>query len=291
MSKQIQSWYVVTVKVKADARGPVANFCFESGASGVEEKSELLTAFFPGNIEINPIVTGIKEYCLGLKEIGTISTVPEIDAGLISNEDWAENWKLHFRPVRAGAKFLIVPPWDKELTENGRMTLVIEPGMAFGTGSHESTGLAIELLEQFNCSGKDVWDIGTGTGILAIAAGKLGARQVYAIDIDEESTEAALLNIAANRMTGRTAVERIPIENTGTKKFDIITANLCRNLILESISKIADSLNRNGFVIFAGIENQDEAVISERCGRSSLHLAGKVSKNTWIGLAFRKNND
>jgi len=288
MSKHFRFWHVIHIKTRQEAADSIANRCFELNSCGVEHKGAVLSAYFDGGTDVRETVRTLKEYCGSLVDLKIIASEPEITASRVSEEDWAENWKRHFTPVRTGKRLLIVPPWRREMTVRGRITIIIDPGMAFGTGKHASTELALVLMERYVMPDMAVWDIGAGSGILSIAAVKLGAGHVYAIDPEPGAVAAARNNMALNGVSSAVAVEQTGVENAPERAFGLVAANLNRSLIHGNAEKIAKSLLPGGVLIVSGLEGADEPSIMKDFTRLHLVLSGRKTKNTWTCLAFER---
>jgi len=291
MSKHFRSWYVVTIDITGREQETAANRCFELGSTGIEQTGQAVQAYFPENVDMQAIAAGLKEYFADLVDMKILTSAPTVKTGTVSEENWAENWKEHFKPMAIGARMLVVPPWEKTAVSEGRFTIVIEPGMAFGTGGHESTELALVLLERICKPGMSVCDAGTGTGIIAIAAVLFGADSVYAFDPDEEAVRAALVNCRENGVDKAVSVGQHGIETANTNRYDIVAANLSRTLILENAEKIIEMTAPGGYIIVSGIEKDDAGVVTSDFSQRGLSLYDSVEKKSWIGLAFKKNDE
>ncbi len=201
-------------------------------------------------------------------------------------QDWVDGWKKNFTPL-ATKKFLIVPPWDKQ--DFGiKKTIVIEPGMAFGTGHHATTLLCLELLEECSFSDDDsVLDVGTGTGILAIACSKLGLNKITATDIDPDALTATTYNLQLNDITG------IELQNTdipSNRKFDCVVANILAVVLKKILPLLTEATSEMGCLILSGLLEEDAAeMINEvkKCN-FNLQLLEERTRDGWSALKFKK---
>jgi ribosomal protein L11 methyltransferase len=201
-------WELV-VPTSAETSEGLTNLLWESGALGVveEEIPEValrLRAFFPGTADPATLIASVNGYLSALSTLG-FPALGEPAVAPLLEEAWAEGWRQTFAPRAVGETLLIVPPWEAETPDDGRRLVVIEPGRAFGTGNHASTLGCLTLLESSLRRRPVEWalDIGTGTGILAIAAAALGVPSVAALDIDPDAIEAARGNVKRNGLDGR----------------------------------------------------------------------------------------
>lgn len=297
MAKPFRKWYVVHIDVPADSKGIMAqelivNRCFELGSTGTERKDYTILAYYESKLWNQTIYEKIQKYCRELVKSGSLLFLPRIRLDRIDEEDWKNNWKDHFKPVEIGRSLVIVPPWEEKspaVLRPGAVMIVIEPGMAFGTGGHESTELALALIEEYCSEGMKGLDIGTGSGILAVAMAKCGAANVAAIDIDSESIEAARKNVERNDVGGVVSVEHQTIQSAQFEDLDIAVANLNRTLIIENSKKIAAMFpaERQGIFIASGLTKDDTDTVTETFSSLRFDLLKRIVKNDWAALAFQ----
>jgi ribosomal protein L11 methyltransferase len=210
----------------------------------------------------------------------TIREIPE--------ENWNLQWEQSITPVEIGSRVLIKPSWQNVPDTAGKIVIEIDPKMSFGTGHHETTRLCLRLLEQFVKQGDRVLDVGTGTGLLAIAALKLGAESAVGIDIDDWSIENALENVKANGVGKSIRILRMPIEDFRGERFECILANLTHRMILDSLAHLRELSEENGIVIISGFLQSDLPAIRESLRGHRFHEAGGLDEHGWSALALRK---
>jgi ribosomal protein L11 methyltransferase len=190
--------------------------------------------------------------------------LPEPLIGHVAEEDWAEAWKAHYHPLRLGKHLFIHPPWIEVIPEPDDIVISMDPGMAFGTGTHPSTQLCLESLEEHVVHGLRVLDLGCGSGILSIAAAKLGAAYVLAIDNDPLAVAATTRNAIANGVSGQITALTGSLETVihSARRFDLIVVNILARIIIEMCeSGLGQTVRPGGKAIFSGlIEEQAEAV-------------------------------
>jgi len=241
----------------------------DAGAHGFEEEKNILKAFTaPGNSE-SLFEEIIQEY--GLKYLKSI----------IYDQNWNALWEADFQPVTIGS-FCNIRAGFHQPVPGIKHDIIITPKMSFGTGHHASTYLMIQAMQKIDFSGKSVFDFGTGTGVLAILAEKCGAESVTAIDNDEWSINNANENFNINNCR-KTLIYR---DNgfSDSQEYDIILANINRNIILQEMKKIQQHIVKNGVVLLSGLLTGDEDIIVAEARRCGLELKQKTEMNGWICL-------
>lgn len=210
----------------------------------------------------------------------------------VEDEDWATSWKEYYKPVKIGKRTVIVPLWEPYTPQENEVVVTIDPGMAFGTGMHETTRLCALLLERYMKSGLDVLDVGTGSGILAICMAKYGASQVMAYDIDpmavKEAEKNAELN-AVNNMTCKVS-DLLAKETNEGRMYDLVCANIVPDIVIRLLGQIPKFLKKDALLICSGIvESRVEEVIEE-AKKHDLVLLDQEKENDWCGVVFRKKH-
>lgn len=211
----------------------------------------------------------------------------------VAEEDWAEAWKAHFKPIKLTDRLVIRPPWEEYAARPGETVIIIYPGMAFGTGRHASTLLCLKALEQVWDQGLprsvapwQVLDVGTGTGILALAAARLGA-EVVAIDLDPEAVAAALENVRLNNLMDRVWVEGTPLTSL-RQRFGLILANITAPDLLQLADAITGRLLSAGTLIISGFLAEDAPALESRYQGLGLHKTAFLTVDDWGALIFRR---
>jgi ribosomal protein L11 methyltransferase len=211
----------------------------------------------------------------------------------VAEEDWAEAWKAHFKPLKVTANLVIRPPWEEYAAQPGETVIIIYPGMAFGTGRHASTLLCLRALEQVweerrprAGSPWQVLDVGTGTGILALTAARYGA-EVLAIDLDPEAVAAALENVRLNNLIDRVWVEETPLTAL-RQQFGLILANITAPDLLQLAEALTARLLSDGVLIISGFLTEDAESLEARYQGLGLHKTGFITQEDWGALIFRR---
>ena len=211
----------------------------------------------------------IKDYFSRLHDLNPDLSRIKTHEKIIQDKDWSENWKKYFKPFNIGS-FFIKPTWEKSFHAPKGFIIEINPGQAFGTGAHASTSLVMEAMEkifkEMEFEKPSVIDVGTGTGILAMAAQKLGASRVLAIDVDEKALKTAKENIALNDLEGAILLSNQPLSFI-TEKFDLVLANIERATLIELSGDLMEKMKTDGCLIISGIiQGQEKDVLNAFSG-------------------------
>jgi ribosomal protein L11 methyltransferase len=281
----------ISVTCSADLSDALSNFLTERNQSGVVIEDApsgqiIITAYVdPQKADIFNEVE-IQYFINELKTIfpGSIARITAFE--FIPHQDWLEGWKKNFVPFHVTEKIVIRPTWEHYSLAPDEIEIVIDPKMAFGTGHHESTAQCLIALEKIDCSGKRVLDYGCGTGILAIAAAKLGASDVVGVDNDEEATVCAAENIAINNVNVK--LELSPCYRS-MEPFDIILANLSTEQIIVFYNELNGSLKKGGHIVFSGIPDTDRERFLSFMLEKPYIIFDEIVGKEWISYIAVKN--
>ena len=253
----------------------------ELGYAGFEsfvENEDGVTAYIPKEEYDPEILAGIH-----------ILQSPDFDISYSHQEieqvNWNEEWEKNFHPIVVNDECGVRAPFHKKA--DVKYDIIIEPKMSFGTGHHATTHMMIEFLLRNNLEGQTVLDMGCGTGVLAIVAEKKGAAAVDAIDIDNWCYQNTLENIERNECTQITAYEGAA-ELLEGKKYDVVIANINRNILLDDIETYNSCLNKGGIMYLSGFYSKDIAVIREECEKHQLQYEDFLERDEWVALKFNK---
>ena len=218
----------------------------------------------------------------GLRPIGPLQT------RVVAEADWAEAWKAHFPVMRVGRRLVIRPSWRRHKAIGADLVLALDPGMAFGTGLHSTTRLCLAGLEALADAGAlDVdraLDVGCGSGILSIAAARLGVRTVTAIDIDPIAVDATIANARRNRLSGRIR-PRLGSLPSGDGPYDLLVGNLIASVLVTLAGDLAAELTRSGRWLVSGIFADREAAVREAFATAGLAISDRWADEEWVALA------
>jgi ribosomal protein L11 methyltransferase len=290
----MKRWLVVELSIPKEFGEAVSNFLIEQGATGIEElegdlKRERLRTYFSQDGEETRILYALHHYLKSLEEIAPHFPRTQIKTASLAEQDWSENWKRFFKPVQVTPRFVVKPPWSKIRLKRGQSSIDIVPGMAFGTGTHATTLLSIEALEgRLKKKGLSVLDVGTGSGILSIIAAKLGAKEVWGIDIDGVALENARENVEKNRVSAIVKTRKGSIGDLH-KKFDVVVANIDLKSLRRMRKPLLNHLKKRGFLILSGIlEQEKERIRLHYLETKLLRWIKTTQKGEWICLTFSK---
>ncbi len=283
----------LTVPASADTSDSLTNFLWEQGALGVVEEEApgapaQVRAFFSEAVSSTGLLDAVRTYCDSLRALGFAQPGDPQIAPLL-DEAWASAWQQSFPARDVGRRLRVVPPWlDGEAPEAastaGRLTIVIEPGRAFGTGHHGTTEGCLVLLEEALAAQPDaaVLDIGTGTGILAIAARRLGAARVLAIDLDPDAVAAARVNAERNRVDGLTI--RLAEAADVTEAAPIVLANLLTHAHLALAPRYGRLVSPGGQLVLGGMLDHEDRRVVDALEAAGFLRQARVALDGWASL-------
>ncbi len=205
----------------------------------------------------------------------------------VADADWAENWKKYYKPFRIGSHLVVKPTWEAYDMQPGDTLIELDPGMAFGTGTHETTNMCMELLEKHLRPGMRVMDVGTGSGILAIAAAKLGAEDVLAIDIDPDAVKVAKENVSLNQAEGQVRVVLGDLVNGETMACDLAVANIVADAICMLAGPLTRHLEKGRVLICSGIIKEREDDVLAAAKEAGYTVVDRLTKGEWVALCLQ----
>ncbi|MGA9406941.1 MAG: 50S ribosomal protein L11 methyltransferase [Bacteroidota bacterium] len=257
---------------------------YELGFTGFLENSNGLHCYIPKQLWNDTLQNELRALLNNERPSPiTISSIAEIQ-----NQNWNRQWEESIQPVKISEKIIITPSWHSVPENEGKIVLVIDPKMSFGTGYHESTRLMLRMMERYVTPRSFVLDVGTGTGVLAIAAVKLGSRFAIGVDIDEWSQVNARENVERNGCANRVDIRLGSLETVKELEFDFILANITRGRIIELLPSMIVKLGKNGMFLLSGLLTDDEAIIEKALRQNACTLLSSAKENEWISVAAQK---
>ena len=238
-----------------------------------------------------PADSGVADTLSFIKErLTTLNIDGKISVSGVCEEDWANSWKAYYKPIEIGERIVIVPAWEKYDAPADKLVVRMDPGMAFGTGSHETTRLVIGLLEKYIKEGQRVLDVGCGSGILAICAAKLGAKECKAYDIDPVAVKVARETISDSGLDNVTCDVSDLLRGVDKKggAYDIICANIVADIIIRMTPDVGELMNENSVILASGIicERADDVI---SCfDQNGFTVVDKAEENGWCALVVKK---
>ncbi len=285
-------WYSIDINIQDDIfKDVITEFAFSIGCQGIEDLDETtfedstgLRLFFEEDLDPEKVIGKLKMFCRdknieGLSEIKIVH-IPQID--------WREEWKKSYKPIDAG-KFIVIPAWQTVETEKEK--IFIEPKMAFGTGTHETTKLMLEQISKLDLKGKKVFDAGSGSGILSIAAVKNSAEMVVAVDIDEESYDNCRENAELNGVAEKIIVKFTNDQDYAVKdEYDVVLANINRLVLEKLLPNFKKIVKPGGTILLSGILIDDNEKMYKRIQEvDGLKSDGYFEMGEWCCMKMIKN--
>jgi ribosomal protein L11 methyltransferase len=297
-------WVEVSLTVNGELAEAVAGVLDEFSSNGIVCESGVVyndeedegTPFGPVKVYgYFPVDEYLEEKRQRLEEalwhLGQIQTLPEVSYKTIEDEDWMASWKKHYRPIPIGKRLLVLPAWI-EHTDLSRVAVKIDPSMAFGTGTHPSTQLCLEMIEQHLQPGQNVIDVGCGSGILSIAALKMKASHALGVDIDSASVRSTRENAAANEVNvevGLGSVSEVIEGKFSLRQAPFVLANILAPVIIRLFAAgLADLVEPGGRLVLAGILAEQAAGVQQTAEEHGMHYVESRSQGDWVALLLEK---
>jgi len=307
-------WTEVSIQTTHEAVDMVANIFHDLGSSGVViEDPELVNSYLRSGrwdysdipVEINTDIVVVKAYLLADEHLDAkLSLFEEKIQELVSyginkgsgitkcrdvmEEDWATSWKEFFHPIKVGERIVIKPSWEEYVPMDGDLVIELDPGMAFGTGTHHTTSMCCRVLEEVVLPGHVVFDVGTGSGILAVAAAKLGASQVQAVDFDTVAVRVATENVAINNAQDVVQVSQSDLFAGVTGQADVIVANIIADIVIKLLVDVPARLNEHGVFIASGIITERLSDVTTAMLAQNLVIDKVIEEGGWVAIVARK---
>jgi len=229
-----------------------------------------------------------------LKLMGMMYPMPTPEYTLIDDEDWAEAWKKHYHPIRLGRHILVRPIWAEVDLQPGDIEISLDPGMAFGTGTHPTTQLCLQTLEDLVKPGDHVLDLGSGSGILSIAAAKLGAAEVLGLDIDRIAVTSSQENIDRNSTADKITIQQGSLETVihSSRRFDMVVVNILARIIIQMCDEgLGQTVRPGGIAMFSGIIDNQADEVEAALRKTGLEPYARRRKGDWVVVEARRPHD
>lgn len=211
-----------------------------------------------------------------------------VESVIVDDEDWKDKWKEFFKPSKITDRLVVKPTWEEYEKAEGELVIQIDPGMAFGTGTHETTTLCMTLLEKYLKDGQSVMDVGCGSGILAIAAALLGSKDILGVEIDPDAVRTAIENVELNQVDDVITVQQGDLTKDVDKVVDLIVANLMAPLVIQLSGAAAEHLTPNGIYISSGILVEKRDMVAEAVREAGFEIIEILEKGEWCAIAAQK---
>lgn len=312
-------WIEVSIKTTTEAVEAVANILYDAGVAGVaiedpndfkfEENSELIwdyvdesilptdfegaivKGYLPASPDLTDKVELIKELVSVLPQYGLDIGLGEVTTIEVSEEDWSTAWKQYYKPTRIGKRLVVKPTWEAYTPQGDELVIEMDPGMAFGTGTHETTAMCMEALEEIIVPQDIVYDIGCGSGILSITAAKLGAKEVIAIDMDPVAVEVSEKNIQENGVDSLVKVKQGNLTDTLEGKATVIVANIIADVIMLLAKELHPFIEKNGTFIASGIILEKVDAVNEVLEAEGFEVVKVNRLGEWAAIVSRYRGD
>ncbi|MDO5062900.1 MAG: 50S ribosomal protein L11 methyltransferase [Peptostreptococcaceae bacterium] len=311
-------WIEVKASVNAQAVEAVTEVYYEFGANGVSIEEPIqaigkdknlywdyidennidrtteskVIAYYPSvEKNLDQKIEQIKKRIAELRDFGIDTGSAKIEISSIDQEDWENSWKQYFKPIHVTDKIVIKPQWEEYDVQANELIIQIDPGMAFGTGSHETTSMCICGLEKHIKQDQTVLDIGTGSGILAIASALLGAKHIVGVDLDPVAVEVAKENIRLNKVESKVDIRHGDLVSSVEGKYDIVVANIIAEAIVILLDiDVRSFVKEDGLLICSGIILEKEKLILDKLSEKGFEVQSIDRQGEWVCIISTVNN-
>ncbi|MBY6035431.1 50S ribosomal protein L11 methyltransferase [Fictibacillus nanhaiensis] len=305
-------WSEISIHTTQEAVEPVSNILHEAGASGVviEDVDDLskerqsvfgeiyqlnpsdypsegviLKAYIPVNSFLGETVEEIKQAITNLETYDIDIGPNTISISEVNEEEWATAWKKYYKPVKITEKITITPTWeDYKPVNSDELIIELDPGMAFGTGTHPTTVMSLQAIEKYIQKDDTVIDVGTGSGVLSIASALLGAKKVDAYDLDEVAVNSAQLNVKLNKVHDKVAVDQNDLLKGIQGPVDLIAGNLLAEIILLFVEDASSVLKPGGYFITSGIIQGKKREVKEKLEHQGFTIIEVIEMEDWVAI-------
>ena len=312
----VLKWSEISIHTTNEAIEPISNILHEAGASGVviedplelvkiredqfgeiyqlnpkdyPEEGVIVKAYLPINSFLGETIEEIKSAINNLIIYNIDIGKNDVSVSEVHEEEWATAWKKYYHPVKISKRFTVVPTWEEYTPVNSdELIIELDPGMAFGTGTHPTTVMSIQALERTVKKGDSVIDVGTGSGVLSIAAAMLGAEKVKALDLDEVAVQSAKLNLELNKVHTFVNVSQNNLLEGISDEVDVVVANILAEVILRFTDDVAKTVKPGGYFIAAGIIQQKKDQVKESIETAGFDIEETLRMEDWVAFIAKR---
>jgi ribosomal protein L11 methyltransferase len=277
------SWIELKLDMPNHLVEQISAYLFAHGCEGINVKEDEIIVYFSTHRWTNEVKLSVTKF---IQHVVPGFSAKNIKVQSLAEHDWNADWKKHFKPVKITGLVAVRPPWEEYKKSTGEVVITINPKMAFGTGHHESTKLAMVEMEKIVKPGMHVLDLGTGSGILAILANQLGAESVLGVDNDMEAIKNSTENMALNNITAGIQFGYAELEQVTPSDYDVVVANINKNVLLQYASLLPDYIKLGGNLILSGILLRDEISITQQYRSHGFAIKKRNAMKDWLSLVL-----
>ena len=254
------------------------------------EETKIMAYFSEEETNLPEKISVIKEKIRNLTEFGLSIGSGTVELSNVNQEDWESAWKQYFKPVHVTDRIVVKPEWEEYSPQEGEIVIEIDPGMAFGTGTHETTSMCINQIEKNLKAGDRVIDIGSGSGILSMAAVLLGAEKATGVDLDPVAVRVALENVELNNLQDKIEILHGNLTDVIREKADIVVANIMADIILILLEDVREFIKDDGLFISSGIIQEKRAAVEARLLEKNFSIVEVETKGEWCAITAQKKS-
>jgi len=309
-------WSEISIQTTNEAKEAISNILNETGASGLAledphdlqrvkrekfgelyelnpndypEKGIRIKAYFPSDDKFEQKLENIKSAINQLESFGIDIGENKISINKVHEEDWATAWKKYYKPVKISQNITIKPTWeDYQPASENEQIIELDPGMAFGTGTHPTTKLSVQALEKYLSPNDTVLDVGSGSGILSIAAAKLGASEVFAYDLDDIAVKSTQQNAALNKLDQQVITKQNDLLKAVDTEANIIVSNILAEIIVEFVDHAWNNLVNGGYFITSGIIRDKKKLVEDAMQKQGFEITEISEIEDWVCIVAKK---
>jgi ribosomal protein L11 methyltransferase len=316
---EMMKWTEVQIKTTTEAQEAVSNILYDLGVGGlsIEDPQDILDfmksdedwdyidpslikddfegviikGYFPESEDLIDKIELIRQNIEKIPQYNSDKILGEMTVTEVYEKDWEDAWKKYYKPKKIGEKIVIKPTWEEYKKQGHDIVVEMDPGMAFGTGTHETTIMCVKMLEKHIKKDCKVFDIGCGSGILSIVSAKLGASKVIGVDLDEVSIESSNNNILLNNVENIVEIKKGNLLDGINGNADIIVANIVAEVVVTLSETIKDYLSKDGIFVASGIIGEKMEYVEKNFKKNGLEIIETEKTNDWICIAAKIGKD